>query len=55
MELRCIMCGRKETFTEEDKDLEKLDEKPRTVYICTRCQAKNLNEAKDGHKPPKPM
>lgn len=55
MELRCIMCGRKEVISEEHKDYEKLIEKKTTVYICTRCQAKTLNEAKDGQKPVRPI
>ena len=55
MELRCIMCGRKEVVSEETKDGERLLEKPKTVYICTRCQAKTYNEAKEGHKPIKPL
>lgn len=55
MELRCIMCGRKEVITEEHKDYNKLMVKPNAVYICTRCQAKTYNEAKDGQNPVKPI
>lgn len=55
MDMRCIMCGRKEAITEDHKDYEKLIEKPKSIYVCTRCQAKTYNEAKDGYKTIKPM
>lgn len=55
MEVRCIMCGRKEGIAEDHVDYRKFEENPKAVYICTLCSAKTLHEAKEGGKPPKPM
>lgn len=55
MELRCIMCGRKETLTEDNVDYRKYEENPKAIYICTICNAKTYNEAKEGQKPVKPI
>ncbi len=55
MEVRCMMCGRKEGITPEHVDYNKLTKNPQAVYICTLCMAKTFHEAKEGQKPTRPM
>lgn len=55
MQVRCMLCGKKEDITPENVDFKKFEENPKAVYICTLCSAKTLHEAKEGHKPIKPM
>lgn len=55
MEVRCMMCGKKEGITPDHVDYNKLSKNPKAVYICTMCMAKTFHEAKEGHKPIKPM
>ncbi|WP_418789996.1 DUF2197 domain-containing protein [Phosphitispora sp. TUW77] len=55
MQVRCMMCGKKEGITEEHVDYRKFQDNPKRVYICKMCMARTLNEAKDGQKAHKPM
>jgi uncharacterized protein YlaI len=55
MEVRCMMCGKKEGINQEHNDFRKFEKNPKAVYICDLCMAKTFYEAKEGHKPIKPV
>lgn len=55
MEVRCMMCGRKEGIAPDHVDYNKLSKNPKAVYICTMCMARTFHEAKEGQKPIKPV
>lgn len=55
MEVRCMMCGKKEGINKEHVDFRKYEKNPKAVYICTICMARTFHEAKEVHKPNKPM
>lgn len=55
MELRCMMCGRIEELNEDHPKYEYYIDRPPASYVCIICTAKITNEAKDQHKPEKPM
>lgn len=55
MEIRCLMCGKKEAINEAHIDYRKFEENPKAVYICTMCSARTFHEAKEGGKPIKPI
>lgn len=55
MEVRCMMCGKKEGITNDHVDFIKHEKNPKTVYICTMCSARTFFEAKEGQKPIKPV
>jgi len=55
MQVKCMMCGRKEGITEEHVDYRKIQKNPKAVYICNLCMARTFHEAKEGQKPHKPM
>lgn len=55
MQVRCMMCGRKEDVAQDNVDYKKYEKNPKAVYICTLCSARTFHEAKEGQKPHKPM
>lgn len=55
MEVRCMMCGKKEGITKDHVDYRKHEKNPKAVYICTMCSARTFHEAKEGQKPIKPV
>lgn len=55
MEVRCMLCGKKEGIKEDHVDFRKFQQNPKSVYICNLCQARTFHEAREGQKPGKPM
>ena len=55
MDVRCIMCGKKEELNTGHNDYRKIQENPKAVYICTLCSARTFFEATEGQKPIKPI
>lgn len=55
MEVRCMLCGKKEGISKDHVEYRKLEKNPKAVYICDLCSARAFHEAKEGQKPHKPM
>ncbi len=55
MEVRCMLCGKKEGIGKDHVEYRRLEKNPKAVYICSMCMARTYHEAKEGQKPQKPM
>jgi uncharacterized protein YlaI len=55
LEVRCSLCGRRETISDVHKDYEKITKNPKSIYICDVCLSKVQHEAGDSSKPKKPI
>ncbi len=51
----CLMCGKKYSIGEEDKDYNKLVSSTSPAYICDKCNHKVRYETEEQNKPIKPM
>ncbi|MDD2421226.1 MAG: DUF2197 domain-containing protein [Heliobacteriaceae bacterium] len=56
MEVRCMLCGKKETVGPDHPKWDQVEGKKKVLtYICLRCTAKIKYEADESLKIPKPM
>jgi len=55
LEVRCSLCGKKESITEVHKDFERITKNPKSVYFCQMCLSKLQYDALEYNKPKKPI
>ncbi len=55
MEVKCVMCGRKEEITKVHKDYRRLAREKNAVYTCETCRARLRYQAQQAQKTAKPL
>lgn len=55
MEVKCVICGKREEIGKIHKDYDRLARDPKGLYICYFCSTRVHKQAKDSLKAPKPM
>lgn len=55
MEVKCSVCGKKETITKIHQEYQKLAKQPEALYVCEFCKFRINFQAKESQKQPKPI